>query len=180
MYIILLSILVVLLFNIFFYRPYIGYGPSMLPTLVAGDIGIKKVTMFGLNDPTRGDLISFRFPTANGYMKRLIGMPGDTLLVVERQLYVNGELSDFESKLFFSECMAICPCTKMEGVDIDLTVPLVVPEGHFFVLGDNRNSSTDSRHFGFVPRNKVEGKLVFIVVSIGRDGVRWDRSWMRM
>jgi signal peptidase I len=123
---------------------------SMQPNLYAGDfVIINKVVYHYLGDPKRGDIIVFRYPPDPDqipYIKRVIGLPGDQIHIAGGKVYVNGEL-------------LIEPYLK---VSTNRGGDWVVPEGSLFVMGDNRNNSSDSRSWGFVPMENVIGRAEVI------------------
>jgi signal peptidase I len=123
---------------------------SMQPTLYAGDYVIvnKLAYRFG-GAPRRGDVIVFRYPPNPDtipYIKRVIGLPGDQIHIADGKVYVNGQLC-IEPYL---------PVTTTRGGDWS------VPAGQLFVMGDNRNNSSDSRTWGFVPMENVIGRAEVI------------------
>ena len=118
---------------------------SMQPTLYAGDFVIVNKIAYKIGSPTRGDVIIFHYPPdpeREPYIKRVIGLPGDTVRVSNKQVYIN-DLPVRESY--------ISAAPAYEG-------SWVVPEDSLFVLGDNRNSSSDSHSWGMVPVQNVIGK----------------------
>lgn len=124
---------------------------SMLPTIQLQDrIIVDKFFFKYFDDFERGDIIVFHPPSSahssDDYIKRLIGLPGDTIEVLDHQTYVNGEP--------LAEPYVVEPQVK----NIE---PLVVPEGSVFVMGDNRNSSADSREWGFLPIENISGMTLF-------------------
>ena len=123
-------------------------GFSMRPTLEDGEfVLVSKLTyMFG--DFERGDIIVFHFPLdpSEELVKRIIGLPGDNILVKDQQVYVNGQLLDEPY---------INQAPLYSG-------SWTVPEGHLFVLGDNRNNSNDSKDWDMLPQGNVVGKAVLI------------------
>lgn len=167
---------------------------SMLPTLLIGDHLLVNKFIYGVkvpvtgsvlipvNNPERNDVIVFRYPQDPklDYIKRVIGVSGDSIESRDKVLYVNGK--PFEDKY---------------GVHMDETVvertasprdsfgPIVVPEGKVFVMGDNRDNSFDSRFWGFVDHKAILGKALVIywswdveqpLLSLGRlQSIRWGR-----
>jgi signal peptidase I len=123
-------------------------GASMEPTLVSGEYVIVNRVSYRLGSPHRGDIIVFHFPRdpKEEYIKRLIGLPGDEIEVKNNWVYVNGQLLD-ESYL---------------KVTTNYIGTWRVPEGQLFVLGDNRNNSSDSHDWGTVPMDYVVGKAVLV------------------
>jgi signal peptidase I len=123
---------------------------SMQPTLYPGDYVIVNKLAYRFNHrPDRGDVIVFRYPPdpeAIPYIKRIIGLPGDQILITDGKVYVNGQLV-VEPYLVVS--------TNRGG---DWTVP----DGQLFVMGDNRNNSSDSRSWGFVPLENIIGRAELI------------------
>lgn len=105
-------------------------------------------------DPKRGDIIVFRYPEDESvdYIKRIIGLPGDRVRVIDDKVYVNGELLTEPYTRFIEGSY------RGDYVYDDV----VVPEGHFFVMGDNRDNSRDSRYWGFVPRRNIVGRAFLI------------------
>jgi signal peptidase I len=121
---------------------------SMTPTLQPGDVVLVDRRPLEQADLRRGDLVTFRQPgTGPALLKRLVGLPGDTVVMLDGVLHVNGKPVD-EPYVDFSE---------WEGM---FTARVVVPRGHLYVLGDNRASSVDSRDFGAVPVQAVDGRVV--------------------
>ncbi len=184
-------ILIVLLIRSFLFEPFRIPSDSMMPTLLDGDfIFVNKFTyglrlpvvnreVVALGEPRRGDVVVFRLPSdpSTNYIKRLVGLPGDHIVVREKRVYVNGEELPVRLDGMF-EPFASTPLAQI-GVEslgpIDHRVlyiserpsydfDSVVPDGHLFFMGDNRDNSRDSRfpEVGFVPVDNVVGKAVRI------------------
>jgi len=152
---------------------------SMKPTLLVGDhilvnkfiYGIKipftDKTIIELGKPKRGDVVVFKYPLdrKKDYIKRVIGLPGDKVELVNKQLFINGRLIDdpHASYSFYGNLRNFGP--------------VAVPAQHLFVMGDNRDESSDSRVWGFVPYAYLKGKAFLIYWSWDREdfGVRWGR-----
>src|SRR5947209_5258514 len=149
----LLSVLIALLVILFLYRPVKVEGTSMMPTLFDQErLFINQFSYkFGLGDIKRGDTVVFWSPEdrTQSYIKRVIGVPGDTVAVDDGYVLLNGK------KLVENY-------VPLEYRDDRSYSPRVVPAGEYFVLGDHRSSSNDSRAWGFVPRNFIYGKAVFV------------------
>jgi signal peptidase I len=123
-------------------------GASMEPTLVSGEYVIVNRISYRLGSPKRGDIIVFHFPRdpKEEYIKRVIGLPGDEVEVKNNAVYVNGQHLD-ESYL---------------KVTTNYIGTWKVPESQLFVLGDNRNNSSDSHDWGTVPMDYVVGKAILV------------------
>lgn len=123
-------------------------GFSMEPTLHSGEFVIVNKLAYRFGEPSRGDVVVFHFPRnpEQEYIKRVVALPGDRLRVDEGQVYLNDELLDE-------------PYIKAPPVYED---DWMVPEGEVFVLGDNRNNSSDSHNWGGVPLDFLVGKAVFV------------------
>ena len=123
-------------------------GESMEPTLVSGEYVIVSRLSYRLGSPQRGDIIVFHFPRdpKEEYIKRVIGLPGDVVEVNNGSVFVNGQPLD-ETYLHVK--------TNYVGT-------WDVPAGQLFVLGDNRNNSSDSHDWGTVPMDYVVGKAILV------------------
>jgi signal peptidase I len=123
---------------------------SMEPALYPGDYAIvNKLAFNSSHHPLRGDVIVFMYPSNSAqvpYVKRIIGLPGDQVHIAEGKIYINGELI----------VEPYIGTTTHRGGD------WTVPAGEYFVLGDNRNNSSDSRAWGYVPDENVIGRLELI------------------
>lgn len=123
-------------------------GESMHPTLQDEEYVFMERVTYWFSEPQHGDIIICHYPdSTDTYVKRVIGVGGDTLRVTNGVLYINGEAS-FD---YFSEPM------NMEVAEI------TIPEGCVYVMGDNRNNSTDSRIVGALPLDLVLGKALFVI-----------------
>ncbi len=141
----------------FIFAPIVVDGESMMPTLQDRDRMIVNKISYNIGDAERFDIVVFEAPEGKDYIKRVIGLPGDTVEYKEDTLYVNGEpieepyLESFKNDLLDGNLT----------YDFDLsgvTGQTTVPEGQLFVMGDNRQHSKDSRSIGFVPIEKVVGE----------------------
>ncbi|MDZ4800920.1 MAG: signal peptidase I [Bryobacteraceae bacterium] len=158
----LISVVLAVLVILFLYQPVKVEGTSMMPALVDQErIFINKfVYKFGIGTIDRGDLVVFWFPgdPTKSYIKRVIGLPGDIVEVDNGAVYVNSRplredyiLAEYRDQLSMS--------------------PFTVGPDEFFVLGDHRSSSNDSRSWGAVPRNYIYGKAVFVYWPLNKLGV---------
>jgi signal peptidase I len=148
-----LSVLIAIVIILFLYQPVKVEGTSMLPSLKNDErIFINKfVYRFGISDIGRGDTVVFLYPgdTSKSYIKRVIGVPGDTIEIDDGTVMVNGQA--------ISE-----PYVAEDNRDRIPMARKVVPADQYFVLGDHRSSSNDSRSWGWVPRQYIYGKAVFV------------------
>ncbi|MBP7766392.1 MAG: signal peptidase I [Syntrophaceae bacterium] len=189
--IIIIAILVAVVVRTFVVQAYKIPSRSMVPTLLVGDhllvnkfiYGIKvpllRNVLIPITDPQRGDIVVFIYPKdrTKDYVKRVIGVGGDKIEIKNKSIFINDR-----------------PYRDSFGVYSDRTVipafvqprdnfgPVVVPPGHLFVMGDNRDESADSRFWGFVDLKDVEGKAWLLYWSWNSDEqenllkkVRWDR-----
>lgn len=153
---------------------------SMLNTLQVGDYLLVNKFIYGIKlpfsdnyliegkDPQVGDIIVFRYPgdPSLDYIKRIVGVPGDTLEMRNRQLYRNGVKVD----------EPYVRIAQPDSYERDNFMPLTVPPGKYFVMGDNRDESSDSRYWGVVDRTAIRGKAWRIYWSWeGFDNIRWSR-----
>ncbi len=160
---------------------------SMKPNLLIGDhilvnkfiYGIKNPftssTLIPFNKPERGDVVVFIYPVDRDkdFIKRVIGMEGDRVQIINKRVYVNGQPSPDDFTLHLDP--EVLP--PASGGPRDNFGPVVVPEKSIFVMGDNRDQSYDSRFWGFVDLKDVKGKAFIIYWSWDSQnfGVRWKR-----
>ena len=150
-------VLLVVAIRAFLFTNYIVYGQSMMPTINDRERVIINKIGYDIGEPDRFDMIVFHATETTDYIKRVIGLPGDTIEVQGDQLYINGEVVE---EFFLNGVLdehRNYPYT-MDFTLEQLTGERYVPEDHLFVLGDNRRNSIDSRQIGFVPIDKVVGK----------------------
>lgn len=157
----IIAVLLAALIRYFLFAPIVVDGLSMMPTLHDQDRMIVNKFSYKIGEPDRFDIVVFHAPENKDYIKRVIGLPGDTIEYRNDTLYVNGKAYD---EPYLEEY-------KNQVIDGPLTDPFTleekigretVPEGHIFVMGDNRRFSKDSRHIGAVPIEEVLGKTNFI------------------
>jgi signal peptidase I len=157
-----LSVLIAIVVILFLYQPVKVEGTSMMPSLIDQErIFINKfVYRFGIADIGRGDTVVFWFPgdPSKSYIKRVIGAPGDTIEVIEGKVIVNGR----------ALAEPYVPDEYRDRVSMPRSV---VPADEYFVLGDHRSSSNDSRMWGMVPRRYIYGKAAFVYWPLDRLGL---------
>ena len=154
-------------------RPFTVSGASMYPTLHNGD----RMVLSKVGDIHRFDVVILKAPDENvEYIKRVIGMPGDTIEMKSAVLYINGKKVD--QPFINTEALAKQTVFMDDFTLESLTGESKVPEGKYFVLGDNRGVSKDSRMIGFIDRSAIEGKAVFTIWPFGRIGGQKDYSYL--
>ena len=157
------------------YRTFKTSASAMESTLMLGDQFTVDLNAYRSAPVQRGDIIVFLFPLDHEYeyVKRCVGLPGDTILIVDKVLHVNGQEAQEPPTLCFIDS-AIRPRKKGGMNSRDNFGPYVVPEGQYFVLGDSRDNSSDSRFWGCVPKDVITGKVMSIHWSsdLGRVGRR--------
>lgn len=219
----------VLVLRSFLYEPFQIPSGSMMPTLLIGDFILVEKFAYGIKlpvlrnkvietgKPKRGDSVVFKYPPQPNvdYIKRVIGLPGDTVLYRNKKLYIKQacdtgkdcpifeevaldivdqgkyfhdmyplteateDLLGINHQILFNPALAERPeqYFRQEGTRQS---EWVVPQGQYFVMGDNRDNSLDSRYWGFVPEHNMVGKAVFIWTSFefARDSDDWLPSWI--
>ena len=172
-----LPVFFIFVLRTFIYEPYQIPSGSMIPGLQVGDFILVNKHSYGLkinrigkpfamaSDPEYGDVVVFIPPHVNvPYIKRLIGKPGDTIRYINKKLYVNGDsieqelishdgIETFLQEIYLKSTRVI----RVQGGSASYPEEFSVPAGHYFVMGDNRDNSSDSRYWGFVPREHFMG-----------------------
>ncbi len=208
----LTALLVAFVVRSFVFEAFRIPSGSMIPTLMVGDhifvnkfiyglrIPFTKIHFVNFRTPQRGEAIVFIYPIdeSKDFIKRVVGLPGDTILIKGDDVSVNGALlqrtptaaiasfPNWENFNYYVEKLgAGSHLTQYdhEPPMSDEALTIHVPEGHLFMMGDNRDNSSDSRDWGFVPLENVKGKAMFVWLSIDFDRytLRWDRfgKWIR-
>lgn len=156
---------------------------SMKQTLYVGDHILVNKFLYGINipftdihvlpfrDPERLDVVVFKYPEdeTKDFIKRVIGLPGDRVQIINKVVYVNGEALKEDYTIHTQPGIIPGDIQRRDNFG-----PIVVPEGSYFVMGDNRDQSLDSRFWGYVKKNKIQGRAFLIYWS-------WDseQTWVR-
>jgi len=176
----------------------------MIPTLLVGDFILVSKFSYGLRlpvvhtkiletgEPIRGDVAVFRYPNNpnQDYIKRVVGLPGDTIAYREKTLYVNGEKveisggepyvpagsgANYRNNVRFQEQLGEVAHDILVSESTGSSENVwEVPEGHYFMVGDNRDNSLDSRSWGFVPEENLVGRAKYVWMHWS-DGILWNR-----
>ncbi len=177
--------------NTFVVKTFFIPSGSMEETLLVGDHLFVNRFIFGaapsaleravlpLRQPRRGDIVVFRSPERPtiDLVKRLVGLPGDTIRSVGKQLYVNGERLDESGYVVHKDSRTFpnAPFLDQQHRLRDNFGPITVPPGEYFCMGDNRDQSNDSRYWGTVPARYLKGRASLIYWSFG--GGTSDGNW---
>jgi signal peptidase I len=210
----IVAVAVALVLRFFVIAAYKIPTGSMVPTLKVGDFIFAYKVPYGIpipfsggdrwamQLPKRGDVVVFRYPNNRdvNYVKRVVGLPGDRIAIKNKKLQINDQesgyvplpdeviqdLPGFEYYSAYQEVLeqSTHSVIRNRADEADFFGPVVVPPGHIFVLGDNRDSSDDSRYWGTVPLRNLEGRVIMIWMSfdwLNRWGnerypsIRWER-----
>ena len=219
----IIAVLLAMVIRTFLYEPFNIPSGSMLPTLKVGDYLFVSKPAYGFSEhsfpfglakfegrmaeelPKRGDVVVFKLPSNTGidYIKRIIGMPGDTVQMIRGRLYLNGELVEREAVGMVEEQSdpTFAPRRLLEYVetlpggimhsiyeetdngDLDNTPLYTVPARHYFMMGDNRDNSQDSRVqslVGFVPFENFVGRADILFFSVEEEASLFNPlSWFK-
>jgi len=147
---------------------------SMLPTLEIGDHLLVDKSIYKNTPIQRGDIIVFPMPKKPeiDYIKRVIALPGDTIEIVNKEVFINGKQQDHSYSIHLDTRVLVKGTSPRDNFG-----PIKIPDGNVFVMGDNRDNSYDSRFYGFISTQTVKGKFVQIYWSWDRktSSVRWNR-----
>ncbi len=185
-------LLIVLMLRSFLVEPFQIPTGSMIPTLEVGDFILVNKYAYGIrlpvigtkildvDDPDRGEVMVFIPPHENKYyIKRVIGLPGDTIRYEDKRLYVNGEIigEEFVDDILVDTNLGDLPGTlhleTINGVEHATQhisgiarqrsrTTWIIPNGHYFMMGDNRDNSSDSREWGTVPEKDIVGRAIAV------------------
>ncbi len=150
--IIIIALVIVIPIRYFLFQPFFVKGQSMEPNFENGDYLIIDEITYRFHNPQRGDVVVFKYPndTSQRYIKRIIGLPGETIEIK------NGKVAIFnkEGNQLLDESTYLTPLILTAG-DMQITLA----EDKYFVLGDNRIASSDSRSWGLLPREDIIGRV---------------------
>lgn len=154
---ILLAASVFLVIYLFLFRPFEVSGESMFPTFKNSEFILTNLIGLRFGDLKRGEVIVFQAPTDHDkdYIKRVIGIPGDTVEVRDGHVYLNGKL--LNETEYLADSVVTSP-----GAFLREGEPVTVPQEKYIVLGDNRPHSSDSREWGFLRKDELIGKSFFV------------------
>jgi signal peptidase I len=175
-------VMVVLLIRAFVAQAYNIPSGSMKPTLLVGDFILVNKLVYRFSEPQRGDIVVFKYPIDPNidFIKRIVALPGEEVEVRNNQVFINGKplpLIEVEKgeengvrKVIYEEVLPEGIKHKVQFYeDFPFSKrdfgPVVVPPNHYFVMGDNRDNSEDSRYWGFLPRENIVGKAFVIYFS---------------
>lgn len=158
--IVVLALAIVLPIRYFIFQPFIVKGQSMEPNFQQGNYLIIDEISYRFQDPARGQIVVFKYPynPSQRYIKRIIGLPGETVEIKGAKVYIfnrEGQETILEENAYLPE------------TDITLgNLRLTLAEDEFFVMGDNRPASSDSRSWGVLPGKNIIGKVIFRLLPV--------------
>lgn len=148
---ILVALVLAIVLYLFIMTPHEVVGNSMHPTYKNGEFLMANKITYRISEPKRGDVIIFKFSDTQDFIKRVIGIPGDEVMIKDGKIYIKGEMLD-ESNYLSSSVITNGGEYLHEGQSI------IIEEGKYFVCGDNRTNSSDSRVFGPIEKEAIKGK----------------------
>lgn len=150
--IVLIALIIVLPIRYFLFQPFFVDGQSMDPNFEDGDYLIVDELSYRLRDPARGEVIVFNYPKdpSQRYIKRIIGLPGETIEIANGKIYITNT-----ERIELDESEYLPPIFTTGTINVNLG------KKEYFVLGDNRSASSDSRRWGILPRENIIGQAFF-------------------
>lgn len=145
-----IAVILAILIKVFLFQPFYIPSGSMEPTLVKGDRIIVNKLTYHISEPKRGDIIVFKYPLnpKRDFIKRVIGLPGETLEIRDSKVFINGRVIE----------QPYLPA----GLKYEKFPSVKIPKDQYFMMGDNRNNSEDSRSWGTLPKKNIIGKAMLI------------------
>ncbi|MBD2870760.1 signal peptidase I [Paenibacillus arenilitoris] len=178
-----IAVVLVFLIRQFLFAPFIVDGPSMQPNFETGERLIVNKILYAIREPEFGEVVVFDVPEqGRKFIKRVIGVPGDTIRLEGDDLYINDKKID---EPYIKEAVesAHAQGTLYNGEGLDYNYPnsrfteTTVPEGKIFALGDNRSDSTDSRAIGFVDDDEIVGRADVIFWPLNK--LEFIKHWTK-
>jgi signal peptidase I len=162
---VIIALLIVIPIRLFVFQPFIVNGQSMEPNFHSSDYLIVDELSYRFNQPQRGDVIVFKYPKnpTYKYIKRIIGLPGETVEIRDASIYItsNGTTLKLDESKYL-------PQTTINSWQRMADMPAItLSNDQYFVLGDNRNNSSDSRVWGILPKKNIVGKDFFTFSVLG-------------
>ena len=178
----IIALVLALVIRAFLVQAFSIPSGSMQPTLLVGDYLLVNKFIYGIRNPftnkvlipitnpARGDVVVFIFPQdpSKDYIKRVIGLPGDRVQIINKKVFINAQLLETPQAVYTDPTLIPAPAGPTESARDNLG-PTTVPANSYFVMGDNRDFSYDSRFWGFVPMDSLRGKAFIIYFSWGGD-----------
>lgn len=163
--IVIISLAIIIPIRYFLIQPFFVKGASMEPNFLDGDYLIINEITYRFEKPERGDVVVFRYPIdpSQFFIKRIIGLPGETVKLENGEIFIfSGETDSERIKLDESK--------YLDGIYTPGDLEVTLKEGEYFVLGDNRRASSDSRKWGAVPKRYIIGEAWLRAWPINRAG----------
>jgi len=162
--VIVFAIAIFLFIYLLLVQPHKIKGDSMQPNYPNGEYLLTDKVTYRFKNPQRGDVIVFEAPGTNGdeYIKRIIGLPGEKIKIFQEKVYINGNPLKED---YLNQSIRTDPGSFLKD-----SLEVVIPPNNFIALGDNRNASSDSRAWGFVPKENIRGRAWFIYWPINSIG----------
>lgn len=148
---VVVALVLAVVLYLFIMTPHEVVGKSMEPTYKNGEFLMANKIVYKFSEPKRGDVIIFKYSDTQDFIKRIIGIPGDKVMIKDGHIYINDQQLD-ESGYLADSVVTTGESYIHEGQTI------TVPEGQYFVCGDNRPNSSDSREFGPISKDRIKGK----------------------
>ncbi|MDO6486079.1 signal peptidase I [Colwellia sp. 6_MG-2023] len=170
-------------------QPTIKEGDRIIVNKMAYDLRLpfSQLSLLSTGEPKRGEIVVFESKTADKRLiKRMVGLPGDRISMKEETLYINGQAMPY--KITKENPQQLVAIEQLGAINHSIRIdkersnqrstfsPLTVPDGYYFVLGDNRRNSADSRVYGLVPRHELKGKASSIAFSVNYDNYYLPRE----
>ena len=157
---VVIALVIAVVLYLFIMTPHEVLGSSMRPTYKNGEYLMANKLVYRFGEPQRGDVIIFQYSETQDFIKRIVGIPGDSIMIKDGKIYVNGNQLDESS--YLQETVYTSGGEYLaEGESI------TIGQNEYFVLGDNRAHSSDSRSFGPISENQIKGKawIVYLPIS---------------
>lgn len=156
-------------------QPFIVDGESMMPNFVNNEYLLAEKISYLIDKPKRGDVVVFKYPknTSINYIKRIIGLPGETVKIDDNKITIIN--TEFPKGIILSE--DYIPKNSITLIQNNKPYQLTLGDEEFFVLGDNREHSSDSREWGVLPKSDISGRAWLTVLPFDRFGLQHKKSY---